>query len=391
MASFGCNVVQVEAVEKHPNADRLDIVKIGDFNCIVNRKDDGSQRYYAGSHVIYVPEGAVIPDHVLKDIGFWDNEKSRGLLSGSNYNRVKAVKLRGVLSQGIIIPINEWGGFDDDPFRRELRLELGNIGCKVVVPGQDVSELLGITKYEPPIPENMAGDVWRLPEFAYYFDIDNIKKHPNLFEDGEFVWVSEKIHGTFMNIVIHNREIGEFAFGKNKNITVTSKGLLHTGLFLKNCEKNRERNVYVRKLIQILEDKGDKLDYIPAHSFVVCGELFGGNIQDLKYGMDKLHEFRVFDIFQDRSPLSLNDFVTQADRFGFSKDEIVPILGIGAYSRAMVDGFVDGPTTLNNAGHIREGVVIKPIIERRDPRLGRVMAKHISEAYLLRKDATEFT
>jgi len=384
MSTFGCNVVKVDDVLKHPNADRLDIVKIGDFNCVVNRNDDGSVRYSRGDYVVYVPEASVIPDHVLKDIGFWDTTKDRGMLSGSGYNRVKAIKLRGVLSQGIVVPLT----FDADD---NICICVGNMGEKPVKLGQDVSEFLGIVKYEPPIPQNMAGDVWRLPEFAYHFDIDNIKKHPSLFTEGEMVWISEKIHGTFMNITVHNKEIGEFAFGKNKNITVTSKGLLLTGLFLKNCETNRIRNVYVRKLLQLLEDKGDRLDCLPANSYTICGELFGGSIQDLKYGLDKQQQFRIFDVFADRSPLSLNDMVTQADRMGFSKDEIVPILAIGQYSREMLDGLVDGNTTLNSAGHIREGVVVKPITERRDNRLGRVMAKHISEAYLLRKDATEFT
>jgi hypothetical protein len=70
--------------------------------------------------------------------------------------------------------------------------------------------------------------------------------------------------------------------------------------------------------------------------------------------------------------------------------KMVPILYIGPYSRAILDQHTNGSTCMEGGAHIREGVVVKPTIERYDPSLGRVALKSVSEAYLLRKGATEY-
>lgn len=67
----------------------------------------------------------------------------------------------------------------------------------------------------------------------------------------------------------------------------------------------------------------------------------------------------------------------------------VPVLYSGPFSRDVLLALTDGSTTLG-AGHIREGVVVTPISERYDNRIGRVALKNVSGDYLTRKNGTEF-
>jgi len=56
-----------------------------------------------------------------------------------------------------------------------------------------------------------------------------------------------------------------------------------------------------------------------------------------------------------------------------------------------MEEYTDGKESVSGKGvHIREGVVIRPSIERYEYKLGRVQLKSISEKYLLRKNATEY-
>ena len=105
MSTFEVKIVRIDSVEHHPDADRLSIIKIGGYNCISAKLEDGSHRYKAGDLAVYIPEAAVLPEWLLKKMGFWKEEENKGTLSGSKGNRVKCVKLRNQISQGILYPV----------------------------------------------------------------------------------------------------------------------------------------------------------------------------------------------------------------------------------------------------------------------------------------------
>ena len=118
-------------IEQHPNADRLELAAIGGFRCVV-----GKGSFVDGDLAAYIPEAAVCPDWLIAELGL------EGKLAGSKKNRVKAVKLRGSLSQGLVYPVCD-----------------GMIRGRQVAAGDDVTELLELVKYEPPIPISMQGEV----------------------------------------------------------------------------------------------------------------------------------------------------------------------------------------------------------------------------------------
>ena len=329
-------------IEPHPNADRLECARIGGYIAVVPKG-----QLKTGDIAAYIPEQSVIPDELLEIMGL------TGKLSGSKHNRVKAVKLRGVLSQGLVLPMPE----------QPLNL--------------NVAKLLGIVKYEPPLPTGFAGDIMAAPGPAFHYEIHNIKRNPELFLPDEEVVMTEKIHGTWCAIgQLHGQPY------------VASKGLAARNICFKVEEDLNTKNVYVQLYRSNLAALDTLSEYLQSENFLLLGEIYGKRIQDLDYGLN-IREFRVFDIYvyDDHNTghyLDYNMFVNATSSV-FTR---VPILYRGPFNEEKMLEWTDGHSILG--GNIREGIVIKPAIERETEYGERVIAKSISEQYLLRKNATEY-
>jgi RNA ligase (TIGR02306 family) len=376
MSTFEVKVLPVK-IEVHPGADNLEIARIGDYRSIV-RKGDFSN----GDHCAYIPEGAVLPDDLIAEMGL------TGRLAGSDKNRVKAVKLRGVLSQGLIYPA-----------RKGWRK------------GDDVAAELGIWKYEPVVPAGFQGELMSVGgKRTLNYDIENYKKFPDLFKDGEEVVFTEKIHGTFAMFAVMGKDNlcpgpyskeswmqdDEDNSYEESRLIIASKGVAAKGLAFKiNAEANKN-NIYVRT--------AKSYDILPAveecfglngPSVFLLGEIFGPGVQDLHYGLVK-PEFRIFDIYVGKP--GEGRFLGDAE---LSQKCVeldiprVPVLYRGPFSREILDTYTNGKETGSNGSQVREGVVIRPSIERVAdldfPCYDRLQVKSVSEGYLLRKgDTSEF-
>lgn len=174
MSEFHAVVFKIDNISPHPDADRLDIINaMGGYPCIVAK---GS--FKIGDLAIYVPIDTVLPN--TKDFEF---------LSEKDRKHLKAKKLRGVFSMGLIIQSKE--GLQED---------------------DDVTELLGIQRWEPIDPgfSNRFGgmiyngDNEKEPtewHFKKYTDIEGARKqkYANCFVEGEEVVLSEKVHGCVLS------------------------------------------------------------------------------------------------------------------------------------------------------------------------------------------------
>lgn len=140
----------VNSVE--PLGDNLSVVKVDgiDANIIANKTEDGSFRWAVGEVCVYVNEGSIIPEDVLKERGYWDDVKDRGLLDGGARNRVKMKKMAGVESRGLIfkthsanvtIPVD---GPEDAPVH--YLVQRGQAFHSATV-GEDVAEFLSIEDF----------------------------------------------------------------------------------------------------------------------------------------------------------------------------------------------------------------------------------------------------
>ena len=388
MSSFEVPVVRVTKVEHHPNADRLSLVYFRGFTTISAKLEDGSHRYNEGDLVVYVPEGAVVPEYLLRQ-GFWDDTKNKGMLTGPKGDRVKAIRLRGIISQGIMFPVE-----DVTLAPNPEGWVVNEFGEKMTAyEGTDVAEHLGVIKYEPPIPVQMAGEVFNLgADKTIKFDVENYQKFPHVMNDpNEDVVVTEKLHGTFCQIAYLPGEHHPDGF-LTGDLFIGSKGMSAQGLMFKNNERNAS-NLYVRAVIGSGIAEAFKLaceqDFHGTDVYLL-GEVFGQGVQDLTYG-SKGVEFRAFAVKLGKHGRWLNNHELGyfLDKAGIAR---VPVLAQGPWlevERNLVY-FRDGKTTLGG-DHIREGVVITPTAERRHDEIGRVILKAVSPDYLLRKgNVTEF-
>ena len=384
MSTFACPVVRIK-IEPHPNADAIEIARVGDYQSIVKKG-----QFSDGELAVYIPEQAVLPQWLLEELGFWNETTQKGGLSGSLGNRVRAIKLRQVLSQGLVVGL------------AIAETRIGN-PLRQLNEGEDVASYLEVVKYEPPIPSHMAGRIAGVDLAATLnYDFENLKKLPDLFEDGELVLVTEKIHGTFMQVGVVPSEMANERYYKGR-VIVSSKGMGAKGFILDHTD---ETNLYVQTakkyglLDSALEYFGDAADDV-GKPYFVCGEVFGktatgAGVQDLIYNGETLG-FRAFDVCcGTRGQQEFFDYESFMDAVEALKVPNVPILELGPYSKEMVLRHTNGNTmvqpevTRNYVNQIREGVVVKSAHEKPHPRYGRKIAKSVSEAYLLRKNATEF-
>ena len=112
---------------------------------------------------------------------------------------------------------------------------------------------------------------------------------------------------------------------------------------------------------------------------VLFGEVYGRGVQSFHYGRKDVG-FRAFDLLLDGRYLDYDRFLEVCRRHGI---ETVPELARMPFSLEAVKAVSTGPAFAGE--HIREGVVVKPLVERTDPRLGRVVLKYVSDDYLLGK------
>ena len=342
---------------------------VGDFRSVVEKGN-----FRTGDLAVYIPEGTICPEEVIAHLGL------DGKLSGPDQNRVHPVRLRGILSQGLIYPM--------DSQNKGEGANGGMIGPHFLKEGSDAADLLGLVKHEPPIPENMQGEIENAFGCTLHYDIEDIKKYPDVLQESDEVIITEKLHGTWCCLGIHP-EFGPI---------VTSKHLSAQGLVFKLGEENKN-NIYVQtweKHKDIVQEIAQGM--LPAagqskqRPVYIMGEIFGPKVQDLNYGLKELG-FRAFDIYVGK-PYALDSHEgsfldNNALRQYESRLPLVPMLYQGPFDREILKVHTEG-TSILDPRQRREGCVIRPKYEREDRKLGRVVLKSLSEKHLLRKGGTEY-
>lgn len=359
-------VVKIWKIEPHPNADRLDLATVKGWQCCI-----GKGQFKAGDKVVYFPIDSILPPEVE---GVLFSADSKVKLSKS---RVKTIKLRGAISQGMVAPLDVLG------LSEKIR------------EGTDVKDQLGITKYHPPVsnqPSGMKGNQTSKkqcnPSFYKYTGINNIKHYPDAFY-GKRVIITEKIHGTnfragwvpfYANTLwkkikryLNLAPAFEFVYGSH-NVQLQDRP--------KNTETYHGGNVYLEAV-----EKYNLRQLIP-HGEVWYGEVYGDNIQKgytygCKQGERKL---AIFDIMLDGEWL---DHLLMYEKVKKSEAGNVPVLYHGAFDQAIVEQLTSGPSVLCPEQKIREGVVVK-LKEHETAYFGRAILKSINPEYLL-KDNTEWS
>jgi len=315
-------------------ADAIELAIINDWQVVV-AKNVGHQ---IGDHVVYCEIDSFLP--IQEEFEFLRKSSYKKMADQEGF-RLKTIKLRGQVSQGLILPMSVFGDFGWTAYE-----------------GLDVTERLGIVKYEPPIPAELAGKVrGNFPSFIPKTDEERVQNLTKTYESwkGQLFYVTEKLDGSSATFYFRD---GEF-------------GVCSRNLDLEETEGNTFWKV--ARQLKLEEWLGTH-----AINYAIQGELIGEGIQGNPYKI-KGQTVRFFNAFNiDKYEyLGLEEFESLISSMGL---ETVPVL----------DRAFALPDTINelltyaekkselNSQFDREGVVIRSIDRK-------ISFKVISNKFLLKE------
>jgi RNA ligase (TIGR02306 family) len=352
-----CFVARINEIKPIEGADNIEQAIVGGWSCIVKK----------GAHtvddlVVCTTTDAIIPQKLSDDLNVTNYLRKGG--------RVRTVKLKGVYSECLIVPIS----FIPKKYQSE---------------GTDCMELMKIFKYEPPVKMVQLASGRKIkykdnPNFHIYYKFPNLKNVPDMFTEEDEVEITRKIHGTNARYGIVKKtklslldKIKKF-FG-NKWIEYefivgshnVEKGSESQGFYDTNVWYDIEKKYDIKnKLWEYVKTGADIGDGITLY-----GEIYGAGIQKgYDYGLKEI-EFVGFDIKKNGEYLdSLNSISIIANTLELP---YVEILHYGNWSQEVQDKFTFN-NFIPNTKVPEEGIVIKHLTGAREK-----VAKVINPDYLI--------
>ncbi len=342
---------EIVEVKEHPNADKLDVLKVGEYQIVAKKG-----HYKSGDTVIIIPEKSIIP----KNSPLYDEYGK--YLTGPNQDRVKGIRLRGEYSEAITWPVDDIDDIVmvDNPSNVPGVLQSTIEIAKDAGIGEDISRFLGITKYEAPIPVNMTGQVRQFDGYARNHDVYHYASYKDELQGN--VIITEKIHGSQLNYFLD-------ADGSEK---VSSKGLLKKGLKI----QEDENNVYWQAVrnCNMYGIAHDLLEIFDAERIQIIGEVIPVQ-KGFSYGATK-PEVLVFDVIADGHSVAYSQLPQAILNLW------VPIMYIGEVGNLDLDKMCKGNEQVSGKDlHIKEGIVVKDINDRKAHDGKRLILKVINPAY----------
>ena len=367
-------VLYIDELGTIEGADKIGVAMAWGFPCVVRKEDFEKNTNHLW---VYIQPDSMVPLE-MKQFAFLDTKKAGG------YGRITVRKYRGQKSFGLLLTAPK--------------------GAKV---GDDLAEKWGILHYEPaakgePTPpkcgfnNRLLRKIARLsaqygdkpPKMAVpYYDIEALRRYPDTFSNIDVVAVTEKIHGANSCYLWEDRgpwfvPLWNFRRWLVNKVMVFRKPVpcLHPDArFL----RARSRQVWQQPTVNNAWMKACPPGVIQflreRKGHVVFGELYGPSVQKLHYGEPE-PKILVFDILGPGNTgwLQWNDVRWLGVYFKF---DTVHELYYGLYDFNKIAAMADGNTTLNGGPHTREGIVVKSAIEKRHPRLGRMILKMVGFEY----------
>lgn len=294
-------------VQPIPGADAIECVTVDGWKVVAKKGE-----FAIGELATYFEIDSWIPEHIAPFL-----RKDKREYNGVPGARLRTVKLRGQISQGLLLPAPEAAN-----------------------DGDDLTETMGIQKYEPPVPAQLSGLArGNFPSFIPKTDqerIQNLRGDLAKWAAAGMTWeVTEKLDGSSMTAYLFQ---GVF-------------GVCSRNLDLQESESNSFwRTAKEDRLEEILRASGRNL--------ALQGELIGPGIQGNPYALTTL-QFRLFDIYD----IDAGRYMTVRERQEFSCEHAinhVPTIDIQDLKGATIDAlltYAEGKSVLHPVE--REGVVFK--------------------------------
>jgi len=332
-------IQRIKSIKPIENADKIGIAEILGWQVIVDKN-----LHKVNDLVAFCEIDSIMPDK--PEFEFLRARKFR----------IKTIRLRGVISQGIAFP-----------------LSVLPCGGSSVVEGQDVTELLGVTKYEVPIPVCMSGIMkGNFPGFIPKTDEERIQNIPWVLDvyrnQGPFNY-TEKLDGTSATYYIRDGVFG--VCSRNIDLARPMPDVL---------AKDEILNVFWKMANELhLEDNMKRL----GDNFAIQGEIIGPGIRQNRYGLNKhrIYIYNVFDIAMGKyADVHAIDIIKALNLMS------VPLVSVTKTLPPDIETLVKF-TTIQSiiAPSIPiEGLVIRPKHNINDAKIGRLSFKVLNPTYLLK-------
>lgn len=352
MSLFAVTIENIAEIYPHPNADRLDMARLQgkDYEFVV-----GKGQFQAGDKVVYFPVDSLLPQWICESLGL------AGKLTGKEKNRVKTIRLRGNISQGVVAEASALAENCPEIIHAEL--------------GADVTALLAVEKYEPPAISSQYGDLHPLPPLVSKYELENAQNFVAITDSllDEPVLITEKLEGAHWSMAWYAD--GDRTVVSQRNFRIEPKD---DGEH--DWHKVARLGDFAAKLRQIAAAWPE-----PCHTLVVRGEIIGAGIQSNYYKV-KNHAVYLFEMEANGYPVDAEQFLELCQAYEMPT---VPLLAVNIPLRDWLAGqslktASDGLSAIANLP--REGIVIRPMQERRADGIGRVIIKQRSPDYLAKSE-----
>lgn len=267
------SIRKIKSLVPIEGADFIELAKIDGWQCIVKKGE-----FQVGDLCVYFEIDSFLPIEPKYEFLRKSSYKKMGEKEGF---RLRTIKLKGQLSQGLALPLSSFEGLSEEPV------------------GTDVTERLGVEKYEKPIPPQLSGVVKRyFPSFIRKTDQERVQNISEEVLRGHW-YMTEKLDGTSFTCYKYE---GEF------------------GVCSRNLElKETEDNLYWRIA------RENKLEELCPEGFAIQGEIVGPGIQYGGYtNKPTLFVFHIWDI-KAQQYLDLIKAERWTMKLGL---EFVPVLGV---------------------------------------------------------------
>lgn len=367
-------VRKIDALEPIDGADLIETAVIGGWKVVVKKGE-----FKAGELATYFEIDSWIPTELAPFLTSEGKEPRE--YNGIKGERLRTVRLRKQISQGLLLPLT----VIYDAVKKSLdnlNIKLETMPIIYYEEDMDVSDLLNIHKYEPPMSTQLAGMAkGNFPSFIPKTDeerVQNLSRSLYQWIGSEDLWeASEKLDGSSMTVYIKNA-------ADEEGNPVRRFGVCSRNLELKDTEEN---SFWRQARADDIENKLREL--VPDRNIAIQGELIGEGIQGNKYRIlgTQFHVFTIYDIDKGEY-LNSEERVTLSGKLGLNHVKVLENISLYRSPAgtsvnvndviAQLLTYAEGKSVLN-AQTEREGVVFK---NTRDPSLH---FKAISNSFLLRE------
>lgn len=250
---------RIDEINPIPNADAIEVATVGGWRVVVKKGE-----FAVGDLAVYCEIDSWIPNQLAPFLSKGEPKEYNGVKG----ERLRTVKLRGQLSQGLLLPM------DVIPKAHGVTYYPPDAYQE----GTDVTNELTIQKFEPPVPAQLAGEVLGMfPSAVSKTDqerIQNLSAELVTWQGLEFE-VTEKLDGTSCT----------FYMDADQQLHV--------------CSRNLDLKYNPDNTLWRIADKNNVAEKMLAQgltNYAIQGEVVGEGIQGNKYNL-KGQEFFVFDIY----------------------------------------------------------------------------------------------